>query len=237
MNDPKPEDWMDYLYEEASPEDKARFQKRLENDAEARRQVETWKATQDALDEWRVPVRASSRGRTYGRIGWAIAALLVLGLGIGIGMRLSPSRSDMASVRKAIQEDVAKEMRAALSEDLTALRVELSDQFAEQLRTEIATASTNILEASDARTQQTVEQLLAVWNEGRQRDLRVMTDFLRQMNETQQAGYSRLRQDLETVALVANDRLNLTAESLEQIAALSVSSARDAVSETNSLQR
>jgi len=170
MKHPAPEQWMDWLYQELPPEQHHELEAHLAMCADCRQQVDAWRQTMGALDEWQVPAPARARTRVPMLVRWAAAAVIVLGIGIGIGRLTAPPV------------------------DPTALRAE----WQADLRGQIAA-----LQAANERA--------------REHDRAAFAAALDALDEQQTTAWSRLREDLETVALAAENRLYQTERQLVQL--------------------
>jgi hypothetical protein len=97
MNHPKREEWVEFLYEEIAPAEKARLEQHLESCPACREQLQTWRGTMSALDAYEVAAPARPLWRRSG-LRWAAAAAAMLAIGIGLGSALQARGSSAASV-------------------------------------------------------------------------------------------------------------------------------------------
>lgn len=170
MNHPTPEQWMDWLYRELPAEQHRDLDAHLAMCAECRAQVQTWRSTMGALDEWKAPDAPKQTSATLpvtGLLRWAAAAAIVLGIGIGIGRWTAPG-VDTA----ALQDELKVGLQAELQREL--------------------------------------ERIHSVTDAARMKDREELAAVLAEIQEEHAADYTRLRRDLETMAIAAENRLYQT---------------------------
>jgi hypothetical protein len=170
MKHPAPEQWMDWLYQELPSEQHRELDAHLAMCADCRQQVDAWRQTMGALDEWQVPAPARITARTPMLLRWAAAAAVVLGIGIGLG-RLTAPPVDTAALRAEWQADLRGQLAA--------------------------------LQAANERA--------------RAQDQATFAAALDELDEQHTTAWSRLREDLETVALAAENRLYQTERQIVQL--------------------
>lgn len=103
---------------------------------------------------------------------------------------------------------------------LTAPRIDLS-----QLRAELRQQSQADLQAAlkvvSADNERRLDDLAQAWAAGRAQDQQAMLTLYQRADTQHKSDVSRLRRDLETVALTADERLETTQRGLSQLAAVS----------------
>jgi anti-sigma factor RsiW len=204
---PTPEEWMSFLYGEVSPARHAELGAHLQGCAGCRRQVQTWRGSMSALDAWTAP--QPLRRRVSGPVmRWAAAAVVVLSVGFGAGRMSSSTDAQIGHVAAALRS----EMDAKLASTREAFA-----QSLEQQRTGFAEAvHAAAIDASGEEAEQMFARLARLVEETRVSDQQAYLAALKQVEER----YAALRQDLDTVAVNADDGLSQTREQLVEIAAL-----------------
>lgn len=192
---PAPEHWAEYLYDEASPQTRARLQSHLRNCPDCQRQLAQWQDARAALDAWKLPAFRPARPVARETVRWAVAALLMLGLGWWGGRLVAPPAPDLGTARTAVAEE---------------LRPLLEREF--QNRLEAA------LQAAEQRHIERVQALAAAWAAARTEDQQTTLALYQRAERQRLSDYATLRRDLETVAIVAQDAIGLTQQQLSHLA-------------------
>ena len=190
------EDWASYLYEELPPEDKQEWTSHLEHCSDCRAELEKWQSIQKQLNRWQLPpsIRPDSIGIPYAR--WAIAAMALIGISFLFGY--------LSGARPPTTESIVAELRIGLQSDLLKAKEEL-------VQTAVDSHSKSLHEIGAIRDH--IETL--VYNHTRE----TKSALLRLHNETS-ANANKFQLELETVALVAEGRYQL---SQNQLSALGIS--------------
>jgi len=200
---PTNEEWMSFLYAEDSLPQRATLAAHLQACPQCRAQVRRWRQTQHALDAWTLPTPAPAKHRFRQPVlRWAAAAVILIGLGIGIGRLTSPAALEAANVRRALQTELDSKLAATRS-DLLQVLDHRQSELAQALRTAAADAAST--EASQLLTE--YAKLLE-----QQRDAD---------RESYLAAFGSLREQIQTVALNADDSLTRTQEQLLELASRS----------------
>ncbi len=193
---PSRETWLDFLYDELPPAERRRLADHLETCPACEAELARWRQTTTALDAWELPGGRRSRPQFAASLKWAAAAALVLFAGVAAGRLTAP------------QIDPAK-LRAEL---VPALRQELRHEFQKDLQTAVA--------AADARTQRQFNEFATAWSAARQEDQQTTLSLFNRADTDRKADYTRLRRDLETVAIHAEVRLDTTEQALDELASV-----------------
>src|SRR5213593_4274584 len=90
MKHPNREQWVPYVFGEASPDAAQSLSQHLAECAECRAQVDAWRRTLKRLNAWKVPARRRGVSVVVPVLKWAMAAAIILGLGFGLG-RIVPA--------------------------------------------------------------------------------------------------------------------------------------------------
>jgi hypothetical protein len=205
---PTPEEWMAFLYGEDSPARHTELGAHLHECADCRRHVQTWRGSMAALDTWTMPRTRQRSKFTAPVVRWAAAAAVVLGLGIGFGRLSSSANADLGRLAAQLRS----EMDAKLATTRNAFAQTLQQQQAEFAEAVHAAAA----EATNDDAEKVFTRLAQLIEERREADQQTYLAALKQIEER----YAALRQDLNTVAVNADDGLTQTREQLVQIAAL-----------------
>jgi anti-sigma factor RsiW len=153
MKHPNRDEWVPFVFGEASPETVHTLNEHLARCPECRTQVETWRRTLKRLDAWELPAPRRTGLLSRPLVAWAAAAAIVLGIGFALG-RLAPASPDpkkMARLEAAIQ--ASANALASLEARINAARQADSAQLA----TEVA----SLLEAQQDEDRAVTEALLA----------------------------------------------------------------------------
>lgn len=203
LKHPDAVEWMAFLYAEVTPARRRELEDHLAHCADCSAQMETWRASSKALDEWRLPVirRTSSTARFASRPWWPVlkwaAAALVLGLGFAFGRQTSPNAAELAALKVSVAqlaEAMQQERGSTLSNNVN-----------------IATAAAN------AETLRLFAEYSQLHESQRATDQQNFGVALRSF-ETRLA---RLRAELETVALNTENGFEQTHENLSRLASFS----------------
>lgn len=202
MTHPTHEEWLAFLYGECAPTESAKFEAHLVACTECAAQVRDWRATMRALDAWQLPaVRPRAVRAWVAPLKWATAASIFLGAGLVIGRSMGPSRSDLAAIKSEIQ---------------TTLRKEISGQ----LDTRLAAHKKETLDASFAESRKLVDDATVDWAAARMEDRQAVNVLFQKWDHQRKADLAWMRRDLETVAINADERLDITQQQLGSLAAV-----------------
>ncbi len=195
LSHPAPEQWAEYLYDETTPETRARLEAHLRDCPDCRQRLVHWRATQTALDAWKAPARVRPHARMGESVRWAVAALLLLGLGWLGGRLAAPADPDLDQLRAAVVSEIRPELERAFQS-----RLEAALQDAEQ------------------RQAERLQALAAAWAAARAEDQQTTLTLYQRAERQRLSDYATLRRDLETVAIVARDAIGATRHQLAQLA-------------------
>jgi hypothetical protein len=210
-NHPTPEEWMSFLYGEDAPARHLELDGHLRSCHECRRQVQAWQGSMSALEGWAVPQKRA-RWPLQPAVRWAAAALLVLGLGFGIGRASSPSSANLKELQVAMQD----EMKASLGGVRQEFVSSLQQQRAELADTIHAAAS----HAASEETEDLFTRFARLFEERRESDQQSYLAALNEIKALHLNSYAALRQDLDTLAVNADDGLSRAQEQLLELATI-----------------
>ncbi len=202
MNHPKHDEWVPYLFGEAKPEVRRELKSHLRDCADCRAEIESWQRSLGRLNAWKLPPAPRAAPTFAPFLNWATAAAVILLLGFGVG-RLTAARADVAKVRAAIAPE---------------LRRELSQELALFVRAELDRNGSATLAAAGQQTDQAVALLAKALQDTRGEDNRAIYAALNKLESQSFEQFVSLKQDLDTVAVNADNGLKDTAEGLAQLA-------------------
>ena len=229
---PTREQWMEYLYGEMPRSAAAAVRAHLRACADCQAQYGAFAHTKARLNDWSLarPPGPSEEVLAFPRAArWAMAALLVLGLGYGIGRVSAPTVTPAAmraaiepalrsallgQLRQQIEQDTRGDWLAAVGGSEEALNTPLRRQLRERLDEWKAQAITT----GTTETRRLVLGLAEQFRVDRQQDQQSVLALFEQAERKHQAEHLRLRRDVETVAVVADDQLKRTESRLGQLA-------------------
>jgi len=84
------EDWMEYLYDETSEENRSRLSEHLKTCAECREKMAGWSQVGRSLDTWRLPQARGAGFWPQPLFKWGLAALLAAGFAFWAGRFSAP---------------------------------------------------------------------------------------------------------------------------------------------------
>jgi hypothetical protein len=140
MKHPMQEEWMDYLYNEAPANERAKLSAHLAACPECREKVQGWQQTMTSLDAWQPALKEAPAFRWMPAIRWAAAAMLMLGLGFALSQMTAP-KVDIAALQAEVRAEVTAELKQAMQQSLAEFktaqakqRVEDQQQLVQTLR-------------------------------------------------------------------------------------------------------
>ena len=194
---PNSSEWMSFLYGECPPERRREFDAHLAACPTCASQVQTWRGSMSALDDWPLPARRHARRQWAPALKWAAAAAVVLAVGFGLGRQSSNARAEVAALKSSIADltgAVQREHNFNVSNSLAIA----------------ATANTETLRLMSDYAQLQQEQRAA--------DQEVIKTALRSFD----LRLGRVRSDLLTVAVNTEAGFEQTHENLAQLASYSI---------------
>lgn len=207
MKHPTAEELVSWVYGETTPRAKRELQAHVDECAECRAQVQTWRATGEALDALPAPV--TGRRWTRAPLQWAAAAALFIALGVAVDRFALPARG--AKLRTALQ--------AEMQEQVAAAREQIAQEF--QQRHEQAIAQVAVAaEAKNALTSQKLaEDFTMALQQARAEDRADYLMALRELDRKHDAEIAALKRGIETVVALADYGFEATEQRFAQLAA------------------
>jgi phosphopantetheine adenylyltransferase len=187
------------------------------------------RGTQERLDEWRVTVPPKLRlaGEWPSALKWAAAAALLVSTAFAAG-RFSKPEVDLvavqASLARPIEESVEKQVQGrmrALHAEVEALR-EQAKKAQTEMAAQMQTLSEKTLAEALAANQQQMEQLARTVTALRDEDRKILYASLREMEAQLALENRKLREGIETVALLTDRSLRDARRKLVQLASYSL---------------
>ncbi len=229
MNHPDRTQWMSFLYKELDPTTHAEAESHLRSCSRCQAAVTKWQATMSILS---APAQAKVRPmpRMYTQpasfLKWGAAAMLILGAGLGLG-RATRAQQDLdvlqARIVPTLREQLQQEMRSDLAAALSPDGSSATNAFRRELRgsVEIWAAQQNAAQMQETR--QLLSGLAESVSNERSEDREATVVLIKQLEQKTLAAYSRLKQNLETVAVVADNRFQRNEDQLGQLISYSPS--------------
>lgn len=204
MKHPEREEWVPFLFGEASPADQHRLQTHLQHCDQCRHQIETWQRSRLLLDEWKLP-RPPQPLIFAPWARWAAAAAIVLALGFGIG-RLSPHPPS------------AEQLRAAIAPEL---HRQVQQEVAQAVRSEAARTTAAWLTASNQRLDNLFAGLAETLEKSGAQDRLAFSAALDRLQTQYAADFLALKKDVDTIAVNADAGLRQAEQQLVHLAGYS----------------
>ena len=194
---------MAFLYGEVVPERKRELETHLAECVPCTEQVSAWRSGMTALDDWKIPATRATTTWALPVLKWAAAAAVVLCAGFVLGRQTSPASAALV------------ELKTSVAQLADALKRHQGEQLTNTVT--LATAAAN---AEAVRLLSIYSQLQA---EQRYSDQQAIGTTMRGF-ETR---LSRLRTELETVALNTENGFEQTHDNLTRLAAYSAPVSKD----------
>jgi len=195
---PNATEWMAFLYGEVAPKRKRELEQHLAECAICSEQVSAWRTSMTSLDDWKLPATRTTTPWVVPVVKWAAAAAVVLSIGFLLGRQASSANAELA------------ELKASVAQLADTLHRQQGGQLTNTVTLATAAANTETLRLLSGYTQVQAEQ--------RYSDQQAVALALRNFDTR----LSRLRTELETVALNTENGFEQTHENLTRLAAYSV---------------
>ena len=224
---PSEQQWMEYLYEEATPAEKATLDSHLGECLVCQQQTAAWRGAMEKLDDWQIAPTARQAPIFSGWTGawkWAAAACLIFTTAFAAG-RLSNPGWDAEAIQAQISEPLRKSIAQELERKMAAQTTAAADRMLAGLRADLqqelnqvaARASAEAVAASEKQ----FEQLALTMASLRQEDKQAVLTALQELESRRLADLRALRQELETVAVNTDNSFRVAQRQLVQLAAYS----------------
>jgi hypothetical protein len=203
MNHPTREEWMSYLYDELTGDQRASLAAHLAVCPDCKTGVNEWRAVRNDLNAWQLSTKRGRFSSRWPLVRWAAAAAIMIGVGFGIGHFTTAAAVDTNKLRAAIEPSV---------------REQLKQEFAQTLRSELEKVSAATLATSNADAKQLIADLLKLYESNRTEDNQAVYNALNKLDAQRLADYTSLRKELETVAVLTDVGFRRTQQQLVQLA-------------------
>ena len=204
MNHPKREEWVPYLFGEATPQTRDKLTEHLQNCPDCAAEIAGWRQSLDKLDRWKLPrMRARPAQGAPPLLKWGLAAALLVGAGVGLG-RWSAPAVNLNELQTRIE---------------TSVKSSLGVELQRQLKADLESALAGVVDASAVDTQRQLGEFIQAFNRAREEDRRSMFAWIEKIQKQHTADYLSLRTDLETVASLTDEEIRRARQSLNRLAA------------------
>jgi 3-dehydroquinate synthase class II len=141
----------------------------------------------------------------------AAAAVVLIAVGYIAGRASAPEPPDIqqlcSTLEPAIREELLDEMKQHWQLSAAATYAQLKDELAHQYRQDLSRFAAQILAASTAVTNQSLEDLIAAINAAQTQDRRWVTAALQQIESSRLQDKNQLADGLATLAVYTDDQL------------------------------
>jgi len=118
MKHPEREEWIPFIFGEADAGQKRQLESHLDDCAECRDEIQSWKRSLGRLDSWELPPVAKKRANFAPLVKWAAAAAVMLCVGFAIG-RITAAQMDVEKVRAAVERDLRGQLARIARDEAT----------------------------------------------------------------------------------------------------------------------
>lgn len=203
MKHPNRDEWVPYIFGEASPDAARTLNQHLSECADCRNQVESWRRTLKRLDAWQIPGRRKARTVARPMVRWAIAAAILLGVGFGLGQ--------FSSARAANKNRMQLE---------ASLRSIVATQVRDQVQNAVGSLEVRLAQSRQAESERLAAEFASLLKAQNEVDSAITRAVYDQLQDRFDGYYLALRKDLETVAVAADEQLQNTQLQLVELASL-----------------
>ena len=193
MKHPSSEDWASYLYEEITPEQKQEWTAHLNECQSCREEFQKWEQAQTKLNQWTLPPSTKHVQQRTPFPRWAIAAIALIGVSFLFGY--------LSGMRSLPAEDLVAEIREEMQREMFLAKEEFEEAVSKQ-------REENSLEVKALRAH--LENLVLT------QSIKTETAIAGIQNHSSAAA-KRIQMELETVALVAEGRYQLSQNHLSAL--------------------
>jgi hypothetical protein len=223
MNHPSQEEWMSYLYGELPAEKRADLKAHLQICQQCQIPVDSWQGAMRELNSWNLSKATTQAITANPLFKWGIAALLVLSFSFGFGRLSARTAPDLKQIQTALtpalREQLRKELTADLQSALSASSVAITNEFRRGLRSEFEQWAAGSINNSKLETERVLATLVQSGDALRQEDHQTVLALVQKLEQQHRADYAKLLKKVETVALVAEERLQRTQTQIGQLVA------------------
>ena len=216
LTHPSPEEWMEYLYDEVTPNQRKMLSTHAETCEPCRARLANWERATSFLNKDRNNGTTILKIRTSGLLKWA-AAFAILACGIYGTIKGTVNAQQIAELRNS----VAQSVRASLEPEIKSKLAAQQTETMESLRTELAKIRENAAVAARASERQLLDSIVAITSDTRSKDREFLISALQQLEEKRSNELSALRKELETVAVLTEANFKKAQQQIVQLASFS----------------
>jgi hypothetical protein len=216
LTHPSPEEWMEYLYSEATPNQRQTLSAHAERCEPCRVRLANWERARSLLDRDRNSATTLRKMRTSGFLKWA-AAFAILASGIYGTVKGTVNAHQITELRNSVEQSVRASLEPEIKSKLAAQQTETM----EGLRTELAKIRENAAAAARASDRQLLDSIAAITTDTRSKDREFLISALQQLEEKRSNELSALRKELETVAVLTEANFKKAQQQIVQLASFS----------------
>jgi pyruvate dehydrogenase complex dehydrogenase (E1) component len=224
MTHPSTEEWMSFLYGEVDKETRGQFDRHLGGCAECQALVSSWRGAMKDLDTFRLPGRQEQQVATTftpAFVKWGIAAMFILGVGFGAGQLSKSANHDsrklQVEVVSQVREQLREEFKADLQAALASTERNATNEFRRALRAAFTDWAATQTRTATAQTQELLAALTESMVSARAEDRQTTLALLKSLEQQNFTAFALLKKNLETVAVVADNRFQQTETQLGQL--------------------
>ena len=214
---------MSYLYGEIPDEMRADLKAHLLACPPCKASVNSWQGTMRELSSWNLSSRTTRAPIANPLLKWGMAALLVLGLSFGLGRLSARTAPDLKQIQTALAPTLREQLRTELTTDLhsalSASAVALTNNFRRDLQAEFEQWAALSFNNSKLETERMLAGLIQSDGALRQEDRQKVLALVQKLEQQHRTDYANLLKKVETVALVAEERLQRTQNQIGQLVA------------------
>jgi hypothetical protein len=118
MNHPTEQDWMDFLYNEGSPQARHEWKQHLAGCATCQQSVQKWQEVMGSLTAWRTAGQPTAQAHRFNWAKTAAVALVAVGLGFAVGTRMG-SGPNLEQLKAQLEPELRTRLQQQLASDLT----------------------------------------------------------------------------------------------------------------------
>ena len=224
MKHPTDEQWMELLYEELPPEQKAEIETHLKGCADCAQKRAMYIQTRKRLDAWNVAIPQKPRLEPQWPLAakWAAAAALLVTTAFATG-RFSKAYLDSETIQSQIsrplEEKLSREWDVKVRQQARLTAENVVESVRAKMLADVAARLEQISDKAGAEMAASKEQAALVLAALRERD-QTLYAALQEIESKRQTEYRSFREDLEKLALFTEHSVRSTQEQLVQLASL-----------------
>jgi hypothetical protein len=197
---PSLETLVSHCYEDLPSSEQAAVTAHLESCSSCRDKVGEFRSVGMALDQWRVKSPTPVRSGRRAFLEWGLAAGVVLGIGIGIGRFTAPTLPSVEQLTSELMPRVQAQLAGQIA---TTVRSETGG-LRESLKSDFQQIAAGIGETNRTENRELLSAFAQEWASLRTQDQSENLALLTRIEQSRKNDYVRLRRDLETIALSAD---------------------------------